>query len=50
MPGQLGSERVTLQNLQVVRVDLADNLLLIKGAVPGARNGLVIIKDSVKAG
>lgn len=50
MPGQMGNERVTLQRLQVVRVDAADNLLLIKGAVPGAKNGVVIIKDSVKAG
>jgi large subunit ribosomal protein L3 len=49
MPGQLGNERVTVQRLQVVRVDLAENLLLLKGAVPGATNGLVIIKNSVKA-
>lgn len=49
MPGQLGNERVTVQKLQVVRVDAADNLLLIKGAVPGSTNGLVLIKDSVKA-
>jgi large subunit ribosomal protein L3 len=48
MPGQLGNERVTIQKLQVVRVDIADNLLLIKGAVPGSTNGLVLIKDSVK--
>ena len=49
MPGQMGNERVTIQRLQVVRVDTADNLLLIKGAIPGSTNGLVIIKDSVKA-
>lgn len=49
MPGQLGNERVTVQRLQVVRVDAADNLLLIKGAIPGSTNGLVLIKDSVKA-
>lgn len=48
MPGQLGNERVSVQRLQVVRVDSADNLLLIKGAIPGASNGLVIIKDSIK--
>jgi large subunit ribosomal protein L3 len=48
MPGQLGNENVTVQKLQVVRVDLADNLLLIKGAIPGATNGLVLIKNSVK--
>ena len=49
MPGQLGNERVTVQRLKVVRVDAADNLLLIKGAIPGSKNGLVLIKDSVKA-
>ena len=49
MPGQLGSKRITTQRLQVVRVDAADNLLLIKGAIPGAKNALVLIKDSVKA-
>lgn len=49
MPGQLGNERVTVQKLQVVRVDAADNLLLIKGAIPGSANGLVLVKDSVKA-
>ncbi|KAF0218115.1 MAG: large subunit ribosomal protein [Geobacteraceae bacterium] len=49
MPGQLGNERVTVQRLQVVRVDAADNLLLIKGAIPGSTNGLVLIKDSIKA-
>lgn len=49
MPGQLGNERVTVQRLQVVKVDAAENLLLLKGAVPGATNGLVIIKDSIKA-
>ncbi len=49
MPGQLGNERVTVQRLQIARVDAADNLLLIKGAVPGSTNGLVLIKDSVKA-
>jgi large subunit ribosomal protein L3 len=49
MPGQLGNEQVTIQRLQVVRVDAADNFLLIKGAVPGAKNGLVVIKSSVKA-
>ena len=49
MPGQLGNERVTIQRLQVVRVDTADNLLLIKGAVPGGKNGILLIKDSVKA-
>jgi len=49
MPGQMGNERVTVQRLQIVRVDEAENLLLIKGAIPGAKNGIVLIKDSVKA-
>ncbi len=49
LPGQYGAERVTVQNLEVVRVDAGKNLLAIKGAVPGPRGGLVIIKDSVKA-
>jgi len=49
MPGQLGNERVTVQTLQIVRVDQTDNILLIKGAVPGSTNGLVLIKDSIKA-
>lgn len=48
MPGQLGNETVTMQKLTVVRVDAADNLILVKGAIPGARNGIVVIKDSVK--
>jgi large subunit ribosomal protein L3 len=49
MPGQMGNERVTIQRLKIARVDAADNLLLIKGAIPGSDNGLVLIKDSVKA-
>jgi large subunit ribosomal protein L3 len=49
MVGRLGNERVTVQGLNVVRVDAARNVLLIKGAVPGAINGDVIVKPSVKA-
>lgn len=49
MPGQLGNERVTVQRLKIVRVDAADNLILLNGAIPGSTNGLVLIKDSVKA-
>lgn len=49
MPGQLGNERVTVQRLKVARVDSADNLLLIKGAVPGSDNGVLLIRNSVKA-
>lgn len=48
MPGQLGNETVTVQNLTVVRVDIADNLILVKGAIPGSKNGIVFLKDSVK--
>jgi large subunit ribosomal protein L3 len=48
MPGQMGNERVTVQRLQIVRVDSADNLLLIKGAIPGHKNNIVIIKQSIK--
>ena len=48
MAGQMGNERVTTQNLQVVAVDLEDNLILVKGAVPGARSGWVLINDAVK--
>lgn len=50
MPGHMGHERVTVQNLQVVRVDAENNLILIKGSVPGPRKSLVTIKETVKAG
>ena len=49
MAGQMGNVKRTTQNLEVVRVDAERNLLLIKGAVPGAKNGDVIIRQSVKA-
>jgi large subunit ribosomal protein L3 len=49
MPGQMGNKNVTIQKLQIVRVDATDNLILIKGAIPGADNGLVLIKNSVKS-
>lgn len=49
LPGHLGVEKVTVQGLRVVRVDAERNLLLIKGAVPGAKGSLVTIRDSVKA-
>ena len=49
MAGHMGAERVTTQNLEVVRVDIERNLLLVKGAVAGAKNGDVIIKPAVKA-
>jgi len=50
MAGHMGQERVTTQNLKVVRVDAEKNLILIKGAVPGANGGLVTIRKAVKAG
>ncbi|UTW44896.1 50S ribosomal protein L3 [bacterium SCSIO 12696] len=49
MAGHMGSERVTVQSLEVVRVDTERNLLLIKGAVPGAPGGDVIVRPAVKA-
>lgn len=49
MPGHMGAEKVTVQNLAVVKVDAERGLLLVKGAVPGAKGGLLVIKDSVKA-
>lgn len=49
MPGRMGGERVTVQCLQIVKVYPEKNLILIKGAIPGPRKGLVIIKNSIKA-
>ena len=49
MAGQMGNERVTVQSLEVVRVDAERNLILVKGAVPGATGGDVIVKPAVKA-
>lgn len=48
MPGHMGAERVTLQNLKVVKIDLENNLLLVKGAIPGHKNSYVIIKKAKK--
>lgn len=48
MPGHLGAERVTVQNLRVERVDPEHDLLLLRGAVPGPRGGLVIVRSAVK--
>ena len=48
MPGQMGAVNVTIQNLQIVRVDADENLLLIKGAVPGPKKSTVIVKEAVK--
>lgn len=49
LPGHLGAERVTIQNLKVVKVDAENNLLAIKGAIPGPKGSLVCVTDSVKA-
>jgi ribosomal protein L3 len=48
MAGQHGNATVTVQNLKVVKVDAEHNLLLIKGAVPGAKNGYLVIRPAVK--
>ena len=49
MPGQMGNKQITIQNLEVVRVDAENNLLLVKGAVPGPKKSLVTIKETVKS-
>ena len=49
MPGHMGAVKVTIQNLEVVRVDAENNLLLVKGSVPGPKKSLVTIKEAVKA-
>ena len=49
MPGQYGNEWVTVQNLKVVKIDSEKNLIAVKGAIPGAKDGFVFIRDSVKA-
>ena len=48
MPGQMGNVKVTVQNLEIVRVDAEKNLLLVKGAVPGPKKALVTIKETIK--
>ena len=48
MPGHMGSERVTVQNLVIAKVDAENNLIAVKGAVPGPRGGTVVIRNSVK--
>ena len=48
MPGQMGHKKITVQNLEIVRVDAEKNLLLVKGSVPGPRKSLVTIKETVK--
>jgi large subunit ribosomal protein L3 len=48
MGGRMGNEKVTVQNLEIVRVDAEKNLILIKGAVPGPKKGIIIVKQTVK--
>ncbi len=48
MPGQMGNVRVTVQNLEVVRIDVDNNLILVKGAVPGPKKAMIMLKETVK--
>ena len=48
MPGQMGDKRVTTQNLKIVQVRPEENLILVKGSVPGAKGGIVTIKEALK--
>jgi large subunit ribosomal protein L3 len=50
LPGRMGGERITVQNLEVVKVDTERNLLLVKGSVPGPKNAFVTVKTAVKSG
>ena len=50
MPGHMGSKKTTVQNLEIVKVDVENNLLLVKGAVPGPKKAMVTIKETVKSG
>lgn len=49
MPGHMGSVKVTVQNLEVVRIDIENNIILVKGAVPGPKKAMVMLKETVKA-
>ena len=49
MPGHMGSKQITIQNLEIVRVDAENNLLLVKGSVPGPKKALITIKETVKS-
>jgi large subunit ribosomal protein L3 len=50
MPGRDGGKRITVRNLEVVQIDLEKNLLVLKGAVPGSRNGYLLIKKQNSGG
>lgn len=49
LPGHMGVDKITVQNLEIVKVDKENNLICIKGGIPGAKGGLIVIKNSVKA-
>ena len=49
MPGQMGNVQVTIQNLEIVRVDAENNVILVKGAVPGPKKSMVVLREAVKA-
>ena len=49
MPGHMGAKKITVQNLDIVKVDVENNLILVKGAVPGPKKSLVTLKESVKS-
>lgn len=48
LPGHMGAEQVTIQNLEIIKVDVEDNCILVKGSIPGPKKGMVIIKSAVK--
>jgi large subunit ribosomal protein L3 len=48
MPGRMGNEKVTVQNLEIVKVDTEKKAILVKGAVPGRRKGIVVVRDAKK--
>ena len=50
MPGHMGHKQITVQNLEIVKIDVENNLLLVKGAVPGPKKALVTVKETVKSG
>ena len=50
LAGHMGNETVTIQNLEIIEVNTADNFILVSGNIPGPKNGLVLIKESVKPG
>ena len=50
MPGQMGGDKVTIQNLEIIQIDLENNVILIKGNVPGPKKSLVLVKSAVKKG